>query len=272
MREVRELPVEKYDLVINDFEFISAYACLFKGVPCVGFSHQAAFLSSKTPRPASKNHAGEFILKHYAPCSSAVGLHFDHFDDFIRKPVIRSEVRELEVCWGNHYTVYLPHYDDAMLLAEFHQQPDVYWHLFSPKARSISSYKNATVFPIENSRYLQSLASCQGLITGGGFEAPAEAIFLGKKVMAIPIKGQYEQKCNTRAMQAIGVKTVKKIGQRFQEHLYEWLHYVQPLQISYPDETRQILEDILHTKNRMRQLPEASGYKGFYKLMKAAIW
>ena len=44
-REIKKFPVEKYDLVINDFEPITAWACLKKNIPCVALSHQSALLS-----------------------------------------------------------------------------------------------------------------------------------------------------------------------------------------------------------------------------------
>jgi len=53
MKEVRDLPVENYDLVINDFECITSLACARKKVPSVNFGHQASFVSDKTPRPAA---------------------------------------------------------------------------------------------------------------------------------------------------------------------------------------------------------------------------
>src|ERR1700737_271969 len=62
MREIKDLPVEKYDLVINDFESITSLACAYKKVPSVNFGHQASFVSPKTPRPAKKVVMGEWIL------------------------------------------------------------------------------------------------------------------------------------------------------------------------------------------------------------------
>jgi uncharacterized protein (TIGR00661 family) len=41
-KEYESLPVENYDLIINDFEPISAWAGLLKNIPCVSLSHQAA--------------------------------------------------------------------------------------------------------------------------------------------------------------------------------------------------------------------------------------
>ena len=58
----------------------------------------------------------------------------------------------------------------------------------------------------------QSLIHCTGIITGGGFETPAEALHLGKKLMAIPIRGQYEQQCNAAALKEMGVSCQNNIG------------------------------------------------------------
>jgi uncharacterized protein (TIGR00661 family) len=245
MREIRDLPVEKYDLVINDFEPISAFASIMKGVPCVGFGHQAAFLSKKCPRPKNKSYVGEFILKHYAPCYYALGLHFDEFDTFIHKPVIRREIRELEVSQGAHHTVYLGHYSDDVVIRQLRKQKEAQWHLFSKTAKTTMVERNVTVFPINSEQFVRSLAASRGLVTGAGFEAPAEAIYLGKKVLALPIKGQYEQKCNAKALQSMGVLVVKKIGRRFPEKLKWWLEEAQPLQISYPDQTEALVAQVL---------------------------
>jgi predicted glycosyltransferase len=55
----------------------------------------------------------------------------------------------------------------------------------------------------------------QGIITGGGFETPAEALFLGKKIMSIPIKGQYEQQCNAAALKTLGAKVLTDMDIHF---------------------------------------------------------
>ena len=36
VKEINALPVEQYDLVINDFEPVSAWACYMKNIPCIG--------------------------------------------------------------------------------------------------------------------------------------------------------------------------------------------------------------------------------------------
>ena len=76
LSEIKSLPVEDYDLVINDFEPVSAWACKLKNIPCIGMSHQWAVLHKNAPRPVSKDLFGTLILKHYAPCKTGVGFHF----------------------------------------------------------------------------------------------------------------------------------------------------------------------------------------------------
>ncbi len=115
-REIDELRVEDYDLVINDFEPVSAWACHKKKVPCISLSHQSSYLSNKVPMPPKSDMIGKFILKNYAPADTHFGFHFQEYDNFIFTPVIRKQVREQKTDVQDYYTVYLPAYDDAYLL------------------------------------------------------------------------------------------------------------------------------------------------------------
>jgi uncharacterized protein (TIGR00661 family) len=51
IKEIQTIPVEKYDLIINDFEPLSAWACKIKNVPCISVSHQYAVLHKLAPKP-----------------------------------------------------------------------------------------------------------------------------------------------------------------------------------------------------------------------------
>ena len=52
-RDIKSLPLKQYNLIINDFEPVTAWACKIQGRPSVALSHQASFLSDRTPRPSS---------------------------------------------------------------------------------------------------------------------------------------------------------------------------------------------------------------------------
>jgi len=48
------------------------------------------------------------------------------------------------------------------------------------------------------------MAKCKGLVTTAGFESVSEAMFLRKPVLMIPVKGHFEQFCNSRDAFKIG--------------------------------------------------------------------
>lgn len=242
LKDIISFPVHKYDLIINDFEPVTAWAAKLKGKPVIALSHQSAYLSKYTPRPLKKDRFAEGILKYYAPCTHAIAFHFESYDDFIYTPVIRSEIRELQPVNDGHYTVYLPAYDDKILAEHLASVPGVKWEVFSKHQKSAYQFGNIHVCPIDNVAYNKSLASCEGLLTGGGFEAPAEALYLGKKVMVIPMKGQYEQYCNAEGLKRLGVPVVYEIDEQFHGSLDSWISAAQPVPVNFPDKTAEIIK------------------------------
>jgi len=247
-KDVCSFPVQNYDLVINDFEPVTAWACHIKQKTCVALSHQSAYLSKKVPRPKKKNPLAEAILKHYAPCSHAISFHFSPFDSFIHTPVIRSDIRNREVSNQGHITVYLPAHSDTLLVKNLTRIKDVKWEVFSKHSNKGHRIQNVLISPINNEAFTKSMASSNGLLTAGGFEGPAEALFLGKKVLSIPMQGQYEQQCNGEALKKMGVEVVDKIDQYFTYRLLNWLENKRAITINYPDETAQIVEQLMDGK------------------------
>jgi uncharacterized protein (TIGR00661 family) len=52
--------------------------------------------------------------------------------------------------------------------------------------------------------FLEDLVSARGVITGGGFSLLSEAVYLGKPVLSVPLRGQFEQLMNARYLQREG--------------------------------------------------------------------
>lgn len=202
IKDIRLLPVEQYDLIISDFEPISAYAAKLRGVKSLSLSHQASFLSVKTPRPYEIDLVAEWILKNYAPCKYNIGFHFDKYDDFILAPHIRSVIRDNKdkIEQEKFILVYLPAYDVNKLISLFGKYQDYQFVIFSSQIDKPTWNKsNVRIRPVNKSDFMYALLKCSGVITGGGFETVAEALYLNKPVLTIPIKGQYEQECNATA-------------------------------------------------------------------------
>ena len=244
-KDMKSIPLTDYNLILNDFEPISAWACRLQGIESVSLSHQASFKSKKVPRPKTVDW-GKLILSRYAPTTHHIGFHFDRYDDFIYKPVIRSEIRALLSTNLGHYTVYLPAIDDRNLVNVLKQIPQVRWEVFSKHTKMAYVDANVAVEPINNEKFNKSMASCEGVFTGGGFEGPAEALYLGKKLLVAPMRFQYEQQCNAYALKQFGLPVIWGSNHNWVPILKEFVARPQEHQFDFPDETAAI---IAHTVN-----------------------
>jgi len=245
LRDLQNLPVEKYDLVISDFEPVSAWACRLRNKECIGLSHQNAVLHPSAPKPEFKEWVGKLILKYYALARFKYGFNFKPFSPYIFPPVIRYDIRNAEPTSMSHYTVYLPAYSDQQIQDVLSQIPDTEWQVFSKHSKTKYTVGNIRFQPISLEGFTKSFLSCTGLICTAGFEGPAEAIYMGKKLCVIPMKKQYEQYCNAAFLKSMGVKVLEHFTNSAPE-LKEWIQNPEVLQVRFPDMTREILENILN--------------------------
>ncbi len=256
--EVKQLPVEKYDLVINDFESITAMACAYKKVKSINFGHQASFMSCNTPRPATRDFIGELVLKNYARASKYVGLHFEQYDDFILPPIIKSNIWNASVKNEEYITVYLSSYSDSTIASYLSPLKDFKFQVFSKEVKTKTQVGNIFYIPIDKDAFNKSLINCYGIITGAGFETPAEALHLGKKILALPIKGQYEQLCNAAALETVGVKIIKSLDNNFAAAFYNWINDANQKTITYTKNTEIIVDTMMGFASQLRQIPNCN--------------
>lgn len=253
--EVKQLPVDKYDLVINDFDMVTSIACAIKKVKSVNFGHQASFMSTNTPRPAKRDIIGEFVLKNYARASSYVGLHFENYDNFILPPVIKKEIWYAQPKNKGHFTVYLQAYSDAMIATYLLPLKQYQFHVFSKEVKRKTIVNNICFMPVDKHMFNASLINCEGIIAGAGFETPAEALYLQKKILVMPTKGQYEQQCNAAALELLGVKTFTALDNDFASIFDNWLNYsMQPL-VQYNKNTEMIIANMMSMAAKAEEIP-----------------
>lgn len=236
-KEIKKFPVEKYDLVINDFEPISAWACRKRGVPCVGLSHQSALLSSHVPRPSNIDPVGEWLLHNYAPTKQNVSFHFEAYDTNIFTPVIRKGIRECKSETKDHYTVYLPAYDDRKIVPLLAKIPHVRWHIFSKHAKKSYHIGKLSVYPVNKDEFAASMTSAKGVLCGAGFETPAETLYLHKKLLVIPMKSQLEQHYNAASLKRLGVPVIKKLRKKHLAKIEEWVQSENSVTVDYKNIT-----------------------------------
>lgn len=267
-QEAKTLPVEKYDIVLNDFDSITAIACALKKVPSVGFGHQASFQSKHTPRSLKKDIAGEIVLQRYASASAYIGLHFQQYDHFIYSPVIKEDILKADPKNNGHITVYLSHYSDEMVMQALNKIKEVRFEVFSKKVKQQQQIGNILLMPISNEGFTQSMIHAHGIITGAGFETPAEALYLNKQLLCLPIRGQYEQLCNAAALKDFNVTVIDKITNEFSLQVKCWLQnsIVKPLILSHS--TYDIVQKAIETGRSFCKNPEQEFFPDIFSYQK----
>lgn len=151
-------------------------------------------------------------------------------------------MRQQAISNKGHYTVYLPAYDDKRLVKRLIEFPDVQWDVFSKHNKKTFKHKNVSIQPIDNEKFIKSMAESAAVLCGGGFETPAEALFMRKKLLVIPMKTQYEQQLNAAALKQMGVPVVKSLKPKHSEIILDWINNGKPIEVNYPDTTQKILD------------------------------
>ncbi|MGL6128358.1 glycosyltransferase family protein [Chryseobacterium artocarpi] len=236
-KTIKNLELSQYDLIINDYEPLTGWASRLKKLPMIELSHQASMSFTETPKPQKKDFLGELILKYYVPSERKIGFHFENYHPQIKKPVIRRKIRNLNPYKKGYYLVYLPSFADENIIKVLRKIP-VEWKVFSKYSKVQVKVKNVEVFPIDETQYLKYFEGCEGVLCNAGFESPAEALFLGKKLFVIPIHNQYEQECNACALDKMGIPNSKVLNL---QEIMEWVASDHHLDVDYPDDIENIL-------------------------------
>jgi uncharacterized protein (TIGR00661 family) len=115
-------------------------------------------------------------------------------------PLLRQEVKSIQPQAGERWLAYLTHFrlaDEIMAWSKDHPevQLDCFWD--NPTRKSVYQYSDSLTFhPIDAVKYLEKMTHCAGLISTAGFESVAEAMYLGKPVMMVPVPNHIEQMIN----------------------------------------------------------------------------
>lgn len=60
----------------------------------------------------------------------------------------------------------------------------------------VEIHENLFFHKLSDTKFLQYMAGCNGLISSAGFESICEAFYLDKPVLMVPVKGHFEQLSN----------------------------------------------------------------------------
>ncbi len=230
-KDIRKLDLSAYDLVITDFEPITAYAAILQKRLSLGIGHQYAF-PYKVPFP-KRELISALVLKWFAPASVNIGLHWHHFGAPILPPIIPSQHQAGQMeAEEDKIVVYLPFEEKKEVVEMLREFPskEFYFYCSVKKAEELG---HIHLRPFSRDGFLHDLHSCEGVISNGGFELPSEALHLGKKVLCRPVSGQAEQIANGLALQQLNLGSVMNFLDKSAVEM--WLEKPSIAAQNYPD-------------------------------------
>jgi uncharacterized protein (TIGR00661 family) len=198
-----------YDIVITDFDPISAYAAKKHKIPCIGIGHQYSFYKN-IPMTIKMKFISILFPRIYAPANFPIPSHFYHFNQSILPPFIDPKFYAEDSIYQkkSNTLVYLPWENLKNMISIFRKIEGEF--ILYTNIESIEKHGNITLKPFSNITFKEDLIQCSGLITNAGFQLPSEALFLGKPMLCKPLNGQPEQEHNAKILKQLGYATVCK--------------------------------------------------------------
>jgi uncharacterized protein (TIGR00661 family) len=235
--DIRRFDTRGVDVVITDFEPVSARIARRHRLPSIGIGHQYAF-QNRIPI-AGFDPAAMYVIRNFAPADCCLGLHWHHFDQPILPPIIPNHMPVGLKPIPNKILVYLPFEeieDIRRLLAPFETHLFFVYHQL-PAASDEGHLRLRTY---SRQGFLKDLAESSGVITNAGFELASEALHLGKKILVKPLAGQMEQMSNAMALAKLNLGTVMK---RLNRETVDGFLAKRPVAVvRYPDVARLIAD------------------------------
>lgn len=228
VKDINTLDLSGFDLVISDFEPVTAWAARKQKKTVVGIGHQYAF-NHDIPRKGS-DPVADRVMKHFAPADIGVGLHWHHFGQAILPPIIDTPEFPTAV-QADKIVVYLPFEDSHEVIRLLCPFENFQFHVYSPDVIA-SKYPHIVFKPLSRDGFQQDLYDCSGIISNAGFELASESLQLGKKILAKPLHAQMEQISNAAALEQLGYgHTMFDLDTKTIE---DWLHNPHAVRVTYP--------------------------------------
>ena len=196
VQDVRSLNLERYDLIVTDYEPVTAWAAKLARRQIIGIGHQYAF-GSNTP-VAGHSLLQRTVMRWFAPVDRPVGLHWAAFDSNVLPPIL--DLPQLEAnAPDDFFLVYLPFEHQDKVTQWLQAFPE---HRFKQYAGGLENAEQGNVLRCSAniSGFKSDLGRCRGVICNSGFELISECLQWRKSVLTRPLQGQMEQLSNAAAL------------------------------------------------------------------------
>jgi uncharacterized protein (TIGR00661 family) len=236
IHDVKQFDAGEYDLLINDFEPVTAWAAKRQGLPSLSISHQAAFAYDVPKRGNSLFDTA--LMKIFAPTQQKIGVHWYHFNQPIIPPFVVD--KPIAHAKSNHILVYLPFENISDIRDMLEPLADQTFICFHPDIEQADTQGHIQWNPTSKVHFHKALQNCNGVVANGGFELSSEALQLGKKLLIKPLHGQFEQLSNVFMLDSLNL--CQPLFQLDTDVLEEWLTSEDIEPITFPDNANLLID------------------------------
>jgi len=201
------------ELVISDFEPFSAWWAWRNRVPFISIDHEHMLTLCKLEHDSknwfSRMTASVVTECHYVGAVAYIVINFFRTplridSAILAPPIVRPAVRGLEAREGEHILFYSTTGKGEKklrdILGRFGGQK-FYIYGFDKSAK----FKNCVFKERSTEGFLADLAGARGVIASAGFSLISECLYLKKKMLLLPVAGQYEQMINGHYIEKLGL-------------------------------------------------------------------
>jgi uncharacterized protein (TIGR00661 family) len=203
----------KPKIVFSDFDSYAYFFARRFGLPIVSIDNQQIIHKCKHDREITKGVTADyratraFVKAKLPGCDHYVITSF--FTPPIRPkfearvtivpPILRREILEAEPTTGGHVLVYQTSTSDQALIAELNRLPKRNFVVYGLRRDAVQG--NCVLRNFSEQTFVKDLASARGVVTNGGLSLIHEAIYLGKPILSVPVRHQFEQEMNARYLE-----------------------------------------------------------------------
>jgi uncharacterized protein (TIGR00661 family) len=207
----RRLVRERVELVISDFDPITAWASRLAGVPSVGVAgnYRVTRTDGPAPRaPALRAAAVVAIEASALGLSRVFALSFSparptRADTEVVGPIVDAELRAAAGSpRANDVTLVYVTAPRAAVIAALRPSGARFRVYGGERAERVGAIE---LVATDRRAFLDDLLGCRAVILNGGFQGVCEAAVLGKPILTVPVSGQYEALYNAHQVTAAGL-------------------------------------------------------------------
>jgi uncharacterized protein (TIGR00661 family) len=206
------------DAVISDYESWSWTYGATHGIPVISLDNAQALARCAHPPSVTDGDATAFRLaRAVTRMKLPKAYHYlvTSIDrPALRKPrtslvapILRPEIVQAQREPGEHLLVYQSVWHDGMVDA----LADLPVPVIAYGAGRRGEHASIRFRDFDGDAFVEDLRTARAVVAGGGFSLMSEAVHLGVPMLAVPLKGQFEQELNARLLERLG------IGQRAEQ-------------------------------------------------------